>query len=120
MLYRSLKNANVGLELASLLDAQESIPWFLEFVFAVHGKGKIYNCGAGRQIFNIPFRRKDKNPVTEKIYFQTSDILDTMEMLWQETNLYHRLAVTVNVVNFPESFHCRGQSFCFGPRGLAN
>lgn len=43
MLYRSLKNARVGLELASLLDAQESIPWFLEFVFAVHGRLRPYN-----------------------------------------------------------------------------
>ena len=43
MLYRSLKNARIGLELASLLDAQESIPWFLEFVFTVHGRLRPYN-----------------------------------------------------------------------------
>jgi hypothetical protein len=43
MLYRSLKNARIGLELASLLDAQESISWFLEFVFAVHGRVRPYN-----------------------------------------------------------------------------
>jgi hypothetical protein len=43
MLYRSLKNARVGLELASLLDAQESIPWFLEFLFTVHGRLRPYN-----------------------------------------------------------------------------
>jgi Nucleotidyltransferase domain len=42
-LYRSLKNARVGLELASLLDAQESIRWFLEFLFAVHGRVRPYN-----------------------------------------------------------------------------
>jgi nucleotidyltransferase-like protein len=41
--YRSLKNARVGLELAALLDAQESIPWYLEFVFAVHGRLRPYN-----------------------------------------------------------------------------
>ena len=41
--YRSAKNARVGLELASLLDAQESIPWYLEFVFAVHGRVRPYN-----------------------------------------------------------------------------
>ncbi len=43
MLYRSLKNARVGLELATLLDAQESIPWFLQFVFTVHGRVRPYN-----------------------------------------------------------------------------
>jgi predicted nucleotidyltransferase len=41
--YRSLKNARVGLELAALLDAQESIPWYLEFVFTVHGRLRPYN-----------------------------------------------------------------------------
>lgn len=41
--YRSAKNARVGLELASLLDAQESIPYWLEFVFAVHGRLRPYN-----------------------------------------------------------------------------
>jgi hypothetical protein len=41
--YRSAKNARLGLELASLLDGQESIPWFLEFLFAVHGRVRPYN-----------------------------------------------------------------------------
>jgi predicted nucleotidyltransferase len=43
MVYRSVKNARVGLELASLLDAQESIPWFLQYVFNVHGRVRPYN-----------------------------------------------------------------------------
>jgi hypothetical protein len=41
--YRSAKNARVGLELASLLDAQESIPYWLQFVFNVHGRVRPYN-----------------------------------------------------------------------------
>src|SRR3954470_12500634 len=41
--YRSAKNARVGLELASLLDAQESIPYYLQFVFNVHGRIRPYN-----------------------------------------------------------------------------
>lgn len=41
--YRSLKNARLGLELAALLDAQDSVRWFLEFVFAVHGRLRPYN-----------------------------------------------------------------------------
>jgi predicted nucleotidyltransferase len=43
MYYRSAKNARVGLELASLLDAQESLPWFLQFLFNVHGRIRPYN-----------------------------------------------------------------------------
>jgi hypothetical protein len=41
--YRSAKNARAGLELALLLDAQESIPHYLKFVFAVHGRVRPYN-----------------------------------------------------------------------------
>lgn len=41
--YRSRKNARVGLELASLLDAQESVPHWLEFLFTVHGRLRPYN-----------------------------------------------------------------------------
>ena len=41
--YRSAKNARAGLELASLLDAQESVGWYLEFVFTVHGRLRPYN-----------------------------------------------------------------------------
>jgi predicted nucleotidyltransferase len=41
--YRSAKNARVGLELASLLDAQESIPYWLQFIFNVHGRIRPYN-----------------------------------------------------------------------------
>ena len=41
--YRSLKSARVGLPLASLLDAQESISWYLEFVFTVHERLRPYN-----------------------------------------------------------------------------
>jgi hypothetical protein len=41
--YRSAKNARRGLELAALLDAQESIPYYLHFVFAAHGRVRPYN-----------------------------------------------------------------------------
>ena len=41
--YRSAKNARAGLELAALLDAQESIPHYLDFVFAAHGRIRPYN-----------------------------------------------------------------------------
>ncbi len=43
MLYRSLKNARAGLALASLPDAQESIPWLLEFLVAAHRRLRPYN-----------------------------------------------------------------------------
>ncbi|HZC74779.1 MAG TPA: nucleotidyltransferase domain-containing protein [Gaiellaceae bacterium] len=41
--YRSAKNARHDLALGSLLDAQESIPHYLEFVFAMQGRLRPYN-----------------------------------------------------------------------------
>jgi predicted nucleotidyltransferase len=41
--YRSAKNARHDLALGSLLDAQESVHRWLEFVFAVHGRLRPYN-----------------------------------------------------------------------------
>jgi predicted nucleotidyltransferase len=41
--YRSLQNARLGLELASRLDAAESVPWWLEFLFTAHGRVRPYN-----------------------------------------------------------------------------
>jgi hypothetical protein len=43
LLYRSLKNARVGEELGALLDAQEALPYWLQFVFNVHGRIRPYN-----------------------------------------------------------------------------
>ncbi|HVS85282.1 MAG TPA: hypothetical protein VHD91_06600 [Gaiellaceae bacterium] len=43
MLYLSLKNDRAGLRVASLLDAQESIPWLLDFTFRAHGRVRPYN-----------------------------------------------------------------------------
>jgi hypothetical protein len=42
-LYRSLRNDGLGLELASRLDAAESVPWWLEFVFTSDGRVRPYN-----------------------------------------------------------------------------
>jgi Nucleotidyltransferase domain len=41
--YRSAKNGRSGLGLAALLDAQESVPHYLHFLFAVHGRVRPYN-----------------------------------------------------------------------------
>lgn len=41
--YRSAKNLHRGLALESRLDAAESIPWFVEVLFAVHGRVRPYN-----------------------------------------------------------------------------
>jgi hypothetical protein len=52
--YRSAKNDRVGLELASLLDAQESVPHWLEFVFTVHGRLRPFNKWLGWELREHP------------------------------------------------------------------
>ena len=52
--YRSLKNAKLGLMLASLLDAQDSVRWYLEFVFAVHGRIRPFNKWLEWELANHP------------------------------------------------------------------
>ena len=41
--YRSLTNARLGLDVESRLDAAESVPWLLDFLFAAHGRVRPYN-----------------------------------------------------------------------------
>ena len=57
--YRSAKNARVGLELASLLDAQESVGWFLEFLFALHGRLRPFNKWLAWELENHPLPWND-------------------------------------------------------------
>ena len=54
--YRSAKNVRVDLGLASLLDAQESIPFYLQFVFAVHGRVRPYNKWLEWELHEHPLR----------------------------------------------------------------
>ncbi|MDX6440456.1 MAG: hypothetical protein QOE43_185 [Gaiellaceae bacterium] len=87
MLYRSLKNARVGLELASLLDAQESIPWFLEFVFAVHGRLRPYNKWLAWELETHPLPWNDL-PRLERIA-RTGD-LEEQRALFREVEAIAR------------------------------
>ena len=57
--YRSLKNARLGLELAALLDAQDSARWFLEFVFAVHGRLRPFNKWLAWELEHHPLPSSD-------------------------------------------------------------
>jgi predicted nucleotidyltransferase len=57
--YRSLKNAKLGLELAALLDAQESVRWYLEFVFAVHGRIRPFNKWLEWELAHHPLPASD-------------------------------------------------------------
>jgi hypothetical protein len=72
--YRSLKNADVGLELASLLDAQESLPWFLEFAFVVHGRLRPYNKWLAWELERHPLPGDVVQPVRLEKIARTGDL----------------------------------------------
>lgn len=58
--YRSLKNARLGLDLAALLDAQDSVRWFLEFAFAVHGRLRPFNKWLAWELEHHPLPASNK------------------------------------------------------------
>jgi len=91
MLYRSLKNARAGLELASLLDAQESIPWFLEFVFTVHGRLRPYNKWLEWELEQHPLPEPSKSLVLGRIerIAGTGDLAE-QRLLFRETEALAR------------------------------
>ncbi|MGH3053497.1 MAG: nucleotidyltransferase domain-containing protein [Gaiellaceae bacterium] len=65
--YRSAKNARAGLELAALLDAQDSIPHYLDFVFGVHGRVRPYNKWLEWELLEHPLPVEVDLPRLERI-----------------------------------------------------
>ncbi|GAA1768087.1 nucleotidyltransferase domain-containing protein [Luedemannella helvata] len=53
-LYRCVKSRRDGLADAALLDEQESLPWLLETVFALHGRLRPYNKYLRWELENFP------------------------------------------------------------------
>jgi predicted nucleotidyltransferase len=81
MYYRSAKNARAGLRLASLLDAQESIPWYLRFAFAVNGRVRPYNKWLEWELAEhpLPARRDVQRALVERIA-RTGDLAAQQEL----------------------------------------
>jgi hypothetical protein len=86
--YRSAKNARLGLQLASFLDAQESVPWYLQFVFAVHGRARPYNKWLEWELREHPLPVDVDLPRLERIA-RTGD-LDDQRALFRETETLAR------------------------------
>jgi predicted nucleotidyltransferase len=86
--YRSAKNARAGLELAALLDAQESIPHYLEFVFAVHGRVRPYNKWLEWELREHPLPVEVDLDRLERI--ARAGDLDDQQALFRETEVLAR------------------------------
>jgi nucleotidyltransferase-like protein len=86
--YRSAKNARLGLELATLLDAQESIPWYLQFVFAVHGRVRPYNKWLEWELREHPLPSEVDLSRLERI-MRTGDLAE-QQALFRETETLAR------------------------------
>jgi hypothetical protein len=78
--YRSLKNATIGLELAALLDAQESVRWYLEFAFAVHGRVRPFNKWLEWELTNHPLPERDVNLERLERIARTGDLAEQQSL----------------------------------------
>jgi predicted nucleotidyltransferase len=52
--YRSLKNFDAGRTVEGHLDGSESMPWFLDFLFAAHGRVRPFNKWLRWELDNYP------------------------------------------------------------------
>ena len=86
--YRSAKNARVGLGLAAFLDAQESIPHYLDFLFTAHGRMRPYNKWLEWELREHPLPVDVDLPRLERIA-RTGD-LDDQRALFCETETLAR------------------------------
>jgi hypothetical protein len=86
--YRSAKNARVGLELAALLDAQESIGWYLQFLFAVHGRVRPFNKWLDWELREHPLPVDVDLTLLERI--ARSGDLTAQQVLFRETETLAR------------------------------
>jgi hypothetical protein len=88
--YRSAKNARAGLQLAALLDAQESIPHYLEFAFAVHGRVRPYNKWLEWELEHHPLRVDLDLDRLERIG-RTGDLEDQQALFRETESLARKL-----------------------------
>jgi hypothetical protein len=88
--YRSAKNARLGLDLSALLDAQESIPWYLQFVFAVHGRVRPYNKWLEWELREHPLPSEVDLSRLERI-MRTGDLAEQQALFRETETLARRL-----------------------------
>ena len=86
--YRSAKDARAGLGLAALLDAQESIPHYLDFVFAAHGRVRPYNKWLEWELREHPLSVEVELDRLERVA-RTGDLGD-QQALFRETEALAR------------------------------
>jgi hypothetical protein len=94
--YRSVKNARVGLELAALLDAQESIPYYLEFLFAVHGRIRPYNKWLEWELAHHPLPVEVDLDRLERIA-RTGDLADQRTLFLETETLARKLGHSATI-----------------------
>jgi hypothetical protein len=76
-LVRSLRNGERGLATAALLDAAESVSWFLEFLFAAHGRVRPYNKWLAWELEHHPLSPSQRSNVV----LDPNELLPRLERL---------------------------------------
>ncbi|MFA7286566.1 MAG: nucleotidyltransferase domain-containing protein [Patescibacteria group bacterium] len=94
-LYRALKNHRDGNEFASRLDACESLPWLLTFLFAVEGRVRPYNKFLKWELENYPLKN---------LPISSEDFLAKIELIIKIGDIeiqkeFHKIAEEIAVKN---------------------
>jgi hypothetical protein len=99
--YRSLQNDRLGLAVASRLDAAESVSWWLDFLFTVHGRVRPYNKWLEWELethpLGEPWTRAAVLPRLERIV-ATGDIGEQRE-LFRATERFARVRGLGDVID---------------------
>ena len=107
--YRSAKNARLGLELASLLDARESIFWYFQFVFAVHGRVRPYNKWLEWELGEHPLPIEIDLSRLERI-MRTGDLAEQQALFRETETLARKLGHGATIDGWePDVAFLRGQ-----------
>ena len=98
--YRSKKNLASGRELEGHLDAAESIPWLLDFLFAAHGRVRPFNKWLPWELQHRPLGepwRRDLIPRVQRIV--SDGALAEQRSLYRDVETFARLRDLGDVID---------------------
>jgi hypothetical protein len=100
MYYRSKKNLSGGRTLEGQLDAAESITWFLDFLFAAHGRVRPFNKWLLWELENHPLSEPWTSSLSSRITaIVSTGSLDQQRHLYRDAEDFARQRGLSNVID---------------------
>jgi hypothetical protein len=99
LLFRSLRNAAASRFVEAHLDAAESIPWFLDFLFAAHGRVRPFNKWLRWELDNYPMGAEWTGVLERvEVIVATGDVLE-QRRLFRDVEAFARRHGLGNVID---------------------